>query len=156
MLKLKCFVKNVLSFFRWNPDLKFSIREEVNHTSYSATKGQYENYRDTNLPDGYTAYEQKFDIDVVYDKYDYDYGESSDDHRSKPNLLKRFRTYLNDMGWLNLFCSKNIQLLAIFCARAILSLYKGPSINSSKQCSELTIRLLCNNPRSSTAQKFQE
>ena len=104
MLKLKCFVKNVLSFFRWNPDLKFSIREEVNHTSYSATKGQYENYRDTNLPEGYTAYEQKIDIDGVYDKYDYDYGEFSDDHRSKPNLLKRFRTYLNDMGWLNLFC----------------------------------------------------
>ena len=144
------------TFFRWNLDLKFSIREEVNHTSYSATEGQYENYRDTNLPDGYTAYEQKFDIDVVYDKYDYDYGESSDDHRSKPNLLKRFRTYLNDMGWLNLFCLKQNLIFIIYFVLVTFWASKGPSISSSKQCSELTIRLLCNNPRSSTAQKFQE
>ena len=141
------------TFFRWNLDLKFSIREEVNHTSYSATEGQYENYRDTNLPDGYTAYEQKFDIDVVYDKYDYDYGESSDDHRSKPNLLKRFRTYLNDMGW---FCLKQNLIFIIYFVLVTFWASKGPSISSSKQCSELTIRLLCNNPRSSTAQKFQE
>lgn len=103
--------KGLIFFSNWGKlqshiqqlDLNTSIREETYNTSSDATEGRYESYRDTKLPQGYTAYDHKNSIDQVYDKYEYDIEELQNYDRPKPSFWKRFRIFLTDMTWLKSF-----------------------------------------------------
>ena len=62
----------------------------------------YDGYHDQVLPEGYTAYAEKDDVESVYtfDRYEYDLAESPTAHRPKRSFCERMKSFCSDMGRL--------------------------------------------------------
>ena len=73
-------------------------RAESSDQSYDTKEGHYEGYRDSYLPEGYTAYGQNGNADEVYDRYEYDQGESQSGKSPKRSLCKQLKSFCCNMG----------------------------------------------------------
>ena len=72
-----------------------------------SSEGNYENYRNKNLPEGYTAYNENGKIgELVYDRYSSVYSKHSL-QEDKLCSLKR-KCLCRNIGWVLTYCQKVI------------------------------------------------
>ena len=73
--------------------------DESYEPSHDTEDGQYEGYRGSDLPEGYTAYGQNCNA-YEYNQYEYDNGESPVDDRPESKPCERLKSCCNDIGRL--------------------------------------------------------
>ena len=67
-----------------------------------SSEGSYENYRNKNLPEGYTAYKEIGRLcELVYDRYSSVYSDDSMQGK-RPNSFTGKRFYFK-IGWVSIF-----------------------------------------------------
>ena len=84
--------------FRRMADNNFSQQRESDLNSES-NEGSYENYRRSNLPEGYTPYRENGQAtEAVYDRYDSAY--TADESGQEPKSCSCIRNESCKIGWL--------------------------------------------------------
>ena len=113
-----------------------------------SSEGNYENYRNKNLPEGYTAYNENGKIgELVYDRYSSVYSKHSL-QEDKLFSLKR-KCSCRNIGWV-------LNFLFNFTPSITKNLIQGLSFGKSHEYSTYLTNVLFEDPESDRAKKFQD
>ena len=84
-----------------NYNFSYDRQEDASEPSEDAKEGQYDGYRERELPQEYTPYcNEVVAAESDYDRYEYDHRESPNDQRRKENSCGKLRSCFSDMGRL--------------------------------------------------------